>query len=416
MVAGRRLDLISLEIDKVGVGECVYHWNDYPVFVFHLSGGLTVAKLPPNHPLRRKEDLQVEPKGEVWLHYPTKTPKKNIAKVSQMEVIPPHPDDAEMDADMGKVVVAKEEFQVLAEGRKGRVYLKIPEKHSLLKGVLCPDGAIATTTRENPDGDFRFERTSTVERFKKTMEQLRHDRRIVDPVVVNGPPRKRAREGDPDEDEVRPPKQTTHGYLYLVDLTDHGNAERSKPAHYEMYPVSDDDVRALSIREVPDRVAAAKKGQGKGKGKGKGKGASGGAAPPPVNRRKRTRPRKWSKQSGNVGKYVDFDDSRKRDPKRPGTQRYRPGTAALNQIRKYQKSWCLLIRRLPFQRLIREIAQDIKTDLRFQSGALLAIQEAVEYYLINLFTDANLCAIHAKRVTIMPRDIALARRIRGEIC
>ncbi|XP_031332417.1 histone H3-like [Photinus pyralis] len=94
--------------------------------------------------------------------------------------------------------------------------------------------------------------------------------------------------------------------------------------------------------------------------------------------------------------------------------RYRPGTVALREIRRYQKSTELLIRKLPFQRLVREIAQDFKTDLRFQSSAVMALQEASEAYLVGLFEDNNLCAIHAKRVTIMPKDIQLARRIRGE--
>ncbi|KAE7997669.1 hypothetical protein FH972_002284 [Carpinus fangiana] len=94
--------------------------------------------------------------------------------------------------------------------------------------------------------------------------------------------------------------------------------------------------------------------------------------------------------------------------------RFRPGTVALREIRKYQKSTELLIRKLPFQRLVREIAQDFKTDLRFQSSAVAALQEAAEAYLVGLFEDTNLCAIHAKRVTIMPKDIQLARRIRGE--
>ena len=101
--------------------------------------------------------------------------------------------------------------------------------------------------------------------------------------------------------------------------------------------------------------------------------------------------------------------------------RYRPGTVALKQIRQYQKSTDLLIRKLPFQRLVREIACDsevIKSPLcgkvRFQSAAIMALQEAAEAYLVGLFEDTNLCAIHAKRVTIMPKDIQLARRIRGE--
>ncbi|MED6238857.1 hypothetical protein ATANTOWER_031246 [Ataeniobius toweri] len=89
--------------------------------------------------------------------------------------------------------------------------------------------------------------------------------------------------------------------------------------------------------------------------------------------------------------------------------RYRPGTVALREIRRYQKSTELLIRKLPFQRLVREIAQDFKTDLRFQSAAIGALQEASEAYLVGLFEDTNLCAIHAKRVTIMPKDIQLAR-------
>ena len=94
--------------------------------------------------------------------------------------------------------------------------------------------------------------------------------------------------------------------------------------------------------------------------------------------------------------------------------RYRPGTQALREIRRYQKSTELLLRKLPFQRLVREIAADFKGDLRFQSSAVFALQEAAEAYLVGLFEDTNLCAIHAKRVTIMPKDLQLARRIRGE--
>ena len=98
--------------------------------------------------------------------------------------------------------------------------------------------------------------------------------------------------------------------------------------------------------------------------------------------------------------------------------RYRPGTVALREIRRYQKSSDLLIRKLAFQRLVREIAQDfqplIGEPLRFQSTAILALQEASEAYLVGLFEDTNLCAIHAKRATIMRKDMQLARRIRGE--
>ncbi|KAF8966450.1 hypothetical protein BDZ97DRAFT_1756591 [Flammula alnicola] len=94
--------------------------------------------------------------------------------------------------------------------------------------------------------------------------------------------------------------------------------------------------------------------------------------------------------------------------------RFRPGTVALREIRRYQKSTELLIRKQPFQRLVREIAQEYKTDLRFQSSAIMALQESAEAYLVALFEDTNLAALHAKRVTIMPRDIILARRLRGE--
>jgi histone H3 len=94
--------------------------------------------------------------------------------------------------------------------------------------------------------------------------------------------------------------------------------------------------------------------------------------------------------------------------------RYRPGTAALREIRKYQKSTDLLIAKLPFQRLVREIAQQFGDGLRFQSAAIIALQEAAEAYLVSLFEDSNLCTIHGKRVTLMPKDIQLARRIRGE--
>ena len=94
--------------------------------------------------------------------------------------------------------------------------------------------------------------------------------------------------------------------------------------------------------------------------------------------------------------------------------RFRPGTVALREIRKYQKSTKLLLRRLPFSRFVREICGTYKYDLRWQASAMLAMQEAAEAYMVGLLEDANLCAIHTKRVTVMPKDIHLARRIRGE--
>ena len=96
------------------------------------------------------------------------------------------------------------------------------------------------------------------------------------------------------------------------------------------------------------------------------------------------------------------------------SHRWRPGTVALREIRKYQKGTELLIRKAPFQRLVRELATSQKEGLRFQSSAVLAIQEATESYMISLLADTNLLAIHAQRVTIFPRDVKLARRLRGE--
>mmetsp|Transcript_11592 Transcript_11592/g.20966 ORF Transcript_11592/g.20966 Transcript_11592/m.20966 type:complete len:157 (+) Transcript_11592:200-670(+) len=98
----------------------------------------------------------------------------------------------------------------------------------------------------------------------------------------------------------------------------------------------------------------------------------------------------------------------------PGKKhRFRPGTRALMEIRKYQKSTELLIRRLPFARLVKEITQHYHHSLRWQVDAIQALQYSAEDYLVGLLEDANLCAIHARRVTIMPRDMHLARRIRG---
>ena len=120
--------------------------------------------------------------------------------------------------------------------------------------------------------------------------------------------------------------------------------------------------------------------------------------------------KKKGKKAQGGGKTLPASQQGKSKPRR-----YRPGTVALREVRRYQKSTELLIRKLPFQRLVREIAQDLgKRDARFQSGAIIALQEASEAYLVSLLEDSNLCAIHTKRVTIMLRDIQLAHRIRGE--
>jgi len=141
--------------------------------------------------------------------------------------------------------------------------------------------------------------------------------------------------------------------------------------------------------------------------------STGGKAPrSPVKEkaaRKATAPRKTV-----GGKAPRKQLAQHRTPKSPGKRRYRPGTRALMEIRRFQRSADLLIPKLPFSRVIREIAQEIgSSDLRFQSTAIMALQEAAEAFLVTLFEDSVLCAIHAKRVTLMPKDMDLARRIRG---
>ena len=147
-----------------------------------------------------------------------------------------------------------------------------------------------------------------------------------------------------------------------------------------------------------------------------------GTAYPPINRKLPALYISRTKERTMLGhRILDWTDEQKRKIHEVRMQgrlvkphRYRAGTVALKDIHHYQGSTALLIRKLPFQRLVREIAQDFKTGLRFQSAAVLCLQEASEAYLVRLFDDANLCAIHARRVTIMPKDIQLARRIQGE--
>ena len=120
-------------------------------------------------------------------------------------------------------------------------------------------------------------------------------------------------------------------------------------------------------------------------------------------------PRRRDIQEANEAGYLYADN-----PTKKRKNYFRPGYLALNEIRHYQKRVHLLIRKLPFQCLVREIAQHFSLDLRFRSAAITALQEASEAYLICLFEDTNLCTIHTKRVMIMPKDIQLVRRIRGE--
>ena len=149
----------------------------------------------------------------------------------------------------------------------------------------------------------------------------------------------------------------------------------------------------------------------------------GGKAPRPTIGGKAPRkqvvpPKKKSRPGSGSLNYVptrrDFREGQEAGDTVTAANRYRPGCLALQEICHYQKRTNLLIHKLPFQRLIRELAQKFKVDVRFRSSALMALQEAAEAYLIRLFEDMNLCAIHAKQVTIMPKDIPLARCIRGE--
>lgn len=132
--------------------------------------------------------------------------------------------------------------------------------------------------------------------------------------------------------------------------------------------------------------------------------STGGKAP-----RKQLASKTARKQFG-LSRQVEVEEQVK-----PVKRRWHPGTVALRDIRRYQKSTELLLRKLPFARLVREIAQKFLRSVRFQAIAFLALQEATEAYLVSLFEDSNLCAIHAKRVTIFPKDIQLARRLRGEL-
>lgn len=125
------------------------------------------------------------------------------------------------------------------------------------------------------------------------------------------------------------------------------------------------------------------------------------------------------KSTGGVAprKVLASKASKKSAPALAGVKRpyrYKPGEVAMQEIRKFQKSTELLMRKVPFQKLVREVAQAYKPDIRFQTKAILALQVAAEVHLARLFEDTNLCAIHAKRVTIMSKDMDLARRIRGE--
>ena len=119
--------------------------------------------------------------------------------------------------------------------------------------------------------------------------------------------------------------------------------------------------------------------------------------------------KKEVKKVANIKKTAPAEGGMKRK------NRVKAGTNALREIRRYQKQMTTLLPRAPFQRLVRDITSGVGGhDLRFQSQALVALQEATEAYLVGLFEDTNLCCMHAKRVTVQQKDMQLARRIRGD--
>ncbi|KAK7275343.1 hypothetical protein RIF29_16456 [Crotalaria pallida] len=103
----------------------------------------------------------------------------------------------------------------------------------------------------------------------------------------------------------------------------------------------------------------------------------------------------------------------------PGTEgrkkrRYRPGSVALREIRQFQKTFHLLIPAAPFIRLVKQITNNVSRNVsHWTPEAMVALQEAAEDLLVHLFEDGMLCAIHARRVTLMKKDIELARRLGG---
>ncbi|KAL6781702.1 HTV1 [Auxenochlorella protothecoides x Auxenochlorella symbiontica] len=133
-----------------------------------------------------------------------------------------------------------------------------------------------------------------------------------------------------------------------------------------------------------------------------------------TKQKQKSPPKRFGKAAKSPSKAAGKSVPHGYEIKRP--HRYRPGTVALREIRKFQRTTDMLIPKLPFARLTREISNEMSPEpFRWTAEALLALQEASEDFIVHLLEDTNLCAIHAKRVTIMPKDLQLARRIRGPI-
>jgi histone H3/H4 len=131
------------------------------------------------------------------------------------------------------------------------------------------------------------------------------------------------------------------------------------------------------------------------------------------NKRKSTPTRRTGSRSAGTPRLTQAKPKRAEGSTTRAPRRFRPGMRAIQEIRKFQRTTHFLIRRLPFARLVKEITTAYHHSLRWRVDAIEALQHSAEDYIVNLLTDANLCAVHARRVTIMPRDLYLARRIRG---
>lgn len=127
-------------------------------------------------------------------------------------------------------------------------------------------------------------------------------------------------------------------------------------------------------------------------------------------------PRGTTKKAPKAGKTVATAGADGGEAKARKPHRYHPGTVSLREIRRYQRSTDLLMRKSPVQRVIRQIAQTSagpEVDVRFQRSAILALHEACESYLTGLFANANTIAIHSKRVTVEASDLLLAKELKG---
>jgi histone H3 len=225
-----------------------------------------------------------------------------------------------------------------------------------------------------------------------------------DYIVKHVKRRIQARDEDPEELNVQ--DDTDSLFSEMVRLF---NLTRGSPfAKQIKNQISEGLVEIASERAEAENARARSPARGAGSSWQSGGGVKGPAKRKRSTASQRKKLRFRSETPGRKGRGAPADGQAKRP------HRFRPGTVALREIRRYQKTTDLLIRKLPFRRLVREIAQEIRAGFRMQESALLAMQEAAEEYLISMLDDANLCAIHGKRTTIMAKDMRLAKRLRTE--